>query len=1323
MSRFLGGFFPGWTRALLCGLALVSAGRASEAGIPPVEHFGVRTYAQHNQTWSAVQDRAGVLYVGNKDVVLTYDGQRWGTIPTGGIFVRGLDLDAEDRVWVGAVDEFGYLESDGRGGRRFVSLRAHWNEPPGTFVRQTLALPHGVYFVTETSVLRWHDGKLARVREGRARAFAVRGELVVQAAGQGVVAFDGERWRDVIDTPEIRKDRVLFLQDRPDGSWIVGLQRGALWTLANGVFARWPTPVDEALRQRTIDRGWLLRDGSIAISQRPGGLLLLNPDGSLRHYLDTANGGLNADYVINVFQDRRGDLWVSQNSGISRIAWSGGFTTFGAANGLGKGSVLALHRHQGKLYVGTTDGLFRLEPADADAVPARSARFALLPGGDHDVWVIASAGNEVLFAGRGGLHAYDPATHTGKMVFGGPGPMATALLVPSGTADRAYVAMENQLFAVRRRGDAWENLGAIAGVDGELRLMREAADGAVWAAAASRGFYRLIGLPGTRSDDGKPVRVERYFGEHGLVSVRLAGLPLLAEQKGELAFLDEKRIFSFDARERVFRERFAAEKLFPFTVTGMPTLAAGRDGHWWTRTFREDAEAGPWRGRQFWRIAPDGSTQLLPFAATDVVGENPFFREEAGEAGHVVWLGGSEGLLRAELPAALTKSAPFRVNLRRVTGAKGEALPLADADEMEGEASAEGEARRAQRSRPTHELPFAAQEVTLQFATDRLDDRRMRFQTRLNDEPWTALSETATLALDRLPPGTHTVAIRARDADGQLSAPAKWSYVVLAPWWRTDWAITGYMLTLIGAFFGALRWQRRRLERRNRELERIIDDRTAELREAKRAAEIASEAKSAFLANMSHELRTPLNAILGFAQILRRSPQATAEQRARLEIIRRNGDHLLAMINEILDLSKIEAGRLTLYEREVGLRSLLTGIAETFMPRLADKNVAFRLDVAADVPERVRVDETKLRQVLFNLLGNAQKFTERGSVTLGARVVNWDGAAEAGTKPGIAHVEFWVTDSGVGIASAEQSRLFEPFMQTRAGVALAQGTGLGLAISQRLVQLMGGVIRCESREGQGSRFAFRLPLPVARGATGPGSQSDGAGGARIVMGYKGERRRLLVVDDEAANRAVLRGLLEPLGFSVEECAGGAACVEAFRRQAADAVLLDLRMPGALDGYATARALRRLPGGTEPAIIAVSASVFESDRQTAIDAGCDDFLPKPFDEERLFATLGECLDLAWSYVEHPAARVSGEAGGAGGALMPAGARLPAKEAEELLELARRGDLRALRERLAEVAGRHPECAALVAHIDGLAAGFQLGRLRQELRRAGVNDASA
>jgi CheY-like chemotaxis protein len=359
----------------------------------------------------------------------------------------------------------------------------------------------------------------------------------------------------------------------------------------------------------------------------------------------------------------------------------------------------------------------------------------------------------------------------------------------------------------------------------------------------------------------------------------------------------------------------------------------------------------------------------------------------------------------------------------------------------------------------------------------------------------------------------------------------------------------------------------------------------------------------------------------------------------------------------------------------------------------------------------VYVDEVKLRQVLINLLGNALKFTTSGGFTLSAEVTSRGIAGIDAGGPPTTRVRFAVTDTGVGVPVADRVSIFEPFQQSALDSGTYQGAGLGLAISQRIVQLMGGVIHVESpasqpsdasAEGPGSNFWFELDLHAVQAMGLPRTH------ARNLSGYAGQQRRLLVVDDEPANREVLRALLEPLGLAIEECPDGESCLAAFASHGADAIFLDLHMPGALDGYACARALRTLSGERRPAIIAVSASVFEEDRQSAFDAGCDAFVPKPFTRERLFGALVACLNIEWIFHEMTATADSS-------ASLP---RLPDGVAQELRKLAERGDIEAFRERIRALALTLPNCEATLAHLDSLAAGLQLRRLREELHTAGT-----
>jgi PAS domain S-box-containing protein len=443
------------------------------------------------------------------------------------------------------------------------------------------------------------------------------------------------------------------------------------------------------------------------------------------------------------------------------------------------------------------------------------------------------------------------------------------------------------------------------------------------------------------------------------------------------------------------------------------------------------------------------------------------------------------------------------------------------------------------------------------------------------------------------------------------------------------------------------------------------------LQQARREAEAASQAKSTFLANMSHELRTPLNAILGFSQLMDGDPNLTDEQQANLSIINRSGEHLLALINDVLEMSKIEAGRVTLQETGFDLYSLLDTLEELFCLRAEEKGLTLSLRRGENVPRYVVADEGKLRQVLSNLLGNAVKFTRQGSVAL--RV---SASSPALPRPPARNtLHFEVEDTGPGIAPEELEVVFDPFVQADVRREPREGTGLGLSISRQFVRLMGGDITAGSELGQGSLFQFDVQVGLAaeaeEGETRPSRRVLGL--APDQCAADGQPFRLMVVEDKETNRRLLVQLLESLGFEVKEAANGQEALDVWERWQPHLIWMDMRMP-VMDGHETTQRIKGTPKGQAVVIIALTATAFEEDREQVLLEGCDDFVRKPFRKDEIYDMLAKHLGVGFLYDEEPAPPPSARP--AEPAYMPsteALAALPAGWLADLQQATTRGDL--------------------------------------------------
>jgi PAS domain S-box-containing protein len=475
----------------------------------------------------------------------------------------------------------------------------------------------------------------------------------------------------------------------------------------------------------------------------------------------------------------------------------------------------------------------------------------------------------------------------------------------------------------------------------------------------------------------------------------------------------------------------------------------------------------------------------------------------------------------------------------------------------------------------------------------------------------------------------------------------------------------------------------------NIDRDKALEDR---LRKAHEEADAANRAKDVFMASMSHELRTPLNSVLGFAQLLEGDKRLLADQRQHARGIRRGGERLLELINDVLDLAKIEAGNFELLPVEWDSVELLQELAGMFGGRARKKGIELRIEPLPGLPRRLSCDARRLHQVLANLVDNAIKYTEAGTVTV--RADYNDG-----------NLELAVTDTGIGIPPAQQEQIFEPFRQVGDSVHASQGTGLGLAITRQLVQAMGGTISVESKPGEGS--CFRVSLP-AKTVGSPARTMAIPSPAASTVGYRRTTGQgplhILVVDDEYDNRQILRGLLEPLGFRVNEAEHGKDCVAKAVAEPTDLVLMDLRMPG-MDGLQATRALRANPVLREIPVVAVTAAAYSEDRDRALASGCNAHLAKPVLRDALLEVVGSLLPLEWLGDEQvreaspPGMEVMGD-----------------ERRERLAGLIRAGSVTAIKV-MAEELVADGCCPVLAQHIATLADEFDIAGLRRLLEGGG------
>jgi len=476
-------------------------------------------------------------------------------------------------------------------------------------------------------------------------------------------------------------------------------------------------------------------------------------------------------------------------------------------------------------------------------------------------------------------------------------------------------------------------------------------------------------------------------------------------------------------------------------------------------------------------------------------------------------------------------------------------------------------------------------------------------------------------------------------------------------------------------------------------LERMLADK--ELQRARKMAESASMAKNNFLASVSHELRTPLNGILGYTQILKRDTTMLPKQSHAIETIHECGEHLLMMINDVLDFSSIESQKFLVFPKIFDFFGLLNSIVSIFRMKSFQKGLQFKYEPDIDLPRYVNADEKRLRQILFNLLSNAVKHTLEGSISL--RVQKSNGK-----------IAFEVEDSGIGVAEDKIEEIFLPFHQLHDVRIQREGAGLGLSITRTIIRMMGSDIYVKSRQGKGTTFYFQLELPEAQSD----SEMQDQGTQPYITGYQGPVKKILVVEDIDQSRFFIRDILEPIGFTIKEAVNGMDAVRKAYSFVPDLILMDLVMP-VMQGIEATRKIRSIPTLKKTKIIAVSANISHESQQECFKAGCDDYITKPVQVDELLELIKEHLHLSWRNDSQsdtdPLNNMKVD---------PAPIVCPPKEIIETMnKLILSGKTTRLKKILAQIKEDHPECKTFTKKANRLLEQFRLEDIQKLFDKMG------
>lgn len=1157
-------------------------------GLPLIRNYEPHEYGGHRQNWAIGQDEAGIMFFANGKGLLSFNGEDWklAMIPNRG-HVRSLAVGQDGTVYVGAQNDFGQLEADENGELRFKSYLPLVPATDRSFgrIRKTVLHKEGVYFQSNYRIFRLqHDSlDLWRSDGSHRRLFSLNDRLYLGDFSKGLLELSAHDRFEIVPGGDFFANMRINTIMPYHRYLLIGTQKHGLFIYNGETVEPFITEADDYLKQYQLGDGLVTKKSKLMIRlNASGGIVVLSSEGKLEHII-RQESGLSSSNVLSIFEDNQNALWAGLQEGLARIELPGPYTLYDERLGL-KGSVQSIISHQGQLYASTSEGLAVLKKLNS------SWRFETVPGTLNYGWALASWRDQLIMGSSFG--AYGIIDEEVKFSLE-QNNLVAAIAISKYDENTVYMATDNGFAEYQWDESTWRLKGRINGLTGSVRDIIEAGDGMFWLKTRSNGIFKILLETIHGSPDYAHPKIEHYLTSKG-VPVGENNL-----------FLIDGLLYVRSEKDSLYRYHEKEDRFYPDLQLGasiginkgyiLPKHAGSDNVAWF------DAYV---KNRQYLLRAKknlSGQYTIEEYPVSKIVTNyrDPYGNEVFYHHNDLTWFGGMKGILQYDLKAPTTFEKPFHVVLNKV---------------LAGDSVIYSHHRQA----GTREIPYARNDLLFHFATPVYKNgvhRAYQYFLEGFDEDWSVWTPGPTKEYTSLPVGEYVFHVKAKNDYGIPSEIQSFQFSVAPPWYRSITAYIAYVILGAGFVWLVVYTRSKKYEKENLRLEKIIEERTLEIKtQADKITELY-EVKSQFLANISHELRTPLTLILGPVENLLQVHHG--EEKRQLLWIKRNGHRLLKLINQLLDQSKIEAGELKLSVSRENIVPFVRGVLVSFESLADQKNIALTFE--SDEKELcVYFEMEKIEQVLINLLSNALKFTPGG------------GKVSLEIHRRSTHVSIMVKDTGIGIAEHHLPHIFDRFYQVEEpNTKKYQGTGIGLSLSRDLVELHSGTLTAESELGRGSAFEISLPLGrdhfrddqwvesstvqesltphVYQEHTGKEIYEPGTPlGAKVPL--------VLIVDDNTDMREFIRFQLET-GYTVLEAPDGLQGWEAALEHQPDLIISDVMMPG-MNGFDLCQKLKSDLRTDHIPVILLTAKAGLDQKIKGLKLQADDYLGKPFEAREL-----------------------------------------------------------------------------------------------------------